>query len=153
MARVVRLTERDLSRIVKRVIREMEDDEMGYEDDMMYDDMMGGEMEEGLFGPSKSEMIERRRKLKEKLKEKLVELGVEEKDLHKSLEATLNAAEEDNYKGDEIVVKRAASDGKLFLKVKSPESKFHQSKFYRNVMQPMVGGMKGGHNFGGGPGN
>jgi len=154
MKKVVRLTERDLTRIVKRVIREMEDDMMDYEEE---DFMMDGEMEEGLFGPSKAEKRQRRKELRDMLQAKLVELGIEEEDLYKSLESTLNAAEENNYEMDEedpnpIKVKRA-SDGRPFLIVKPPQSKFHKSKFYQNVMQPMVGGLKGGHTFGGGSGN
>jgi hypothetical protein len=50
MGRIVRLTERDLSRIVKRVIREMEDDMMGD------DTMMDGEMDEGMFSWMKRNM-------------------------------------------------------------------------------------------------
>ncbi len=146
MKKVIRLTESELTNLIQRIVEETKDE-------MMNTSNMDGEMEEGLFGPSRKEMAQRREDLRNKLEAKLMELGLEEDDLYKSLESTLNAAEEDNYEGDDIIVKRSGSTGEPFLVVKSPESKFHKSKFYQNVMQPMVGGLKGGHTFGGGSGN
>ena len=101
MRRVVRLNERDLSRIVKRVIREMEDETMDYEEDMMMD----GEMEEGLFGPSKSKLAELKNEFDDKVRAKLEFVSMKRGEEYTMDDLAnprkfMSDAKDSNYKGE-----------------------------------------------------
>jgi hypothetical protein len=134
MKRVVRLTERDLTRIVRRVIMEQE-----------------AELEEGIFGPSSSELEERKMDLIRKIDDALEEHGLTDSDLYNSIDSVIRQAESDNYDG-EVEISQSRT-GRIVLRFIANPTKLQKSKFFKNIMSPMVGGMKGGHTFGGGRGN
>jgi hypothetical protein len=89
MKRVVRLTERDLSRIVKRVILEMEDEKY----------MMDGEMEEGLFGPSKAEREEMKRDLMNQMEDLVGDSEFTLDDMANTMDSILKKAKDTKYRG------------------------------------------------------
>jgi len=82
--KVIRLTESDLERIIKRVIAEQE-------------------MEEGLFGPSESEKENLKDELKKQMEKIVEEEGLTENDLMFPIQSILNKAKESNYKGKVIL--------------------------------------------------
>lgn len=113
-----------------------------------FDEEVDGELEEGLFGPSSHEVEERKIDLIRKIDDALEEFGIVDADLYNSIDSVLRQAEQDNYDG-EVEVSQSRT-GRVVLVFKANPSKIQRSKFFRNVMSPMVGGMKGGHTFGGG---
>jgi hypothetical protein len=112
MKRVVRLTERDLSRIVKRVILEMEGE-----------DMMDGEMEEGLFGPSKAEREEMEKDLRNKMEKLVGEKPFTLDDMANSIDSIIKKAKDTNYKGKVSITR--TSQGKPMFAWK-PEYTWYQ---------------------------
>ena len=88
---VIRLTESDLERIVRRVIAEQE-------------------MEEGLFGPSKAEKEENKNQLIQQMEEIVKEEGLTENDLFNSFQSILKKAEDSNYKG-KVILRYTERDG------------------------------------------
>jgi len=113
-----------------------------------FDEEVDGELEEGLFGPSSHEVEERKIDLIRKIDDALEEFGIADADLFNSVDSVLRQAEQDNYDG-EVEISQSRT-GRVVLVFKPNPSKIQRSRFYRNVMSPMVGGMKGGHTFGGG---
>lgn len=89
--KVIRLTESDLERIVRRVIAEQE-------------------MEEGLFGPSKAEKEENKNQLIQQMEEMVKEEGLTEDDLFNSFESILKQAKDSNYKG-RVILRYTERDG------------------------------------------
>ena len=89
--KVIRLTESDLERIVRRVIAEQE-------------------VEEGLFGPSKAEKEESKNELIRQMEELVNEEGLTEEDLFNSFESILKQAKDSNYKG-RVILRYTQRDG------------------------------------------
>jgi hypothetical protein len=89
--KVIRLTESDLERIIKRVIAEQE-------------------MEEGLFGPSKEEKESSKNELMRQMEEIVKEEGLTESDLFNSFQSILKKAEDSNYKG-KVILRYTERDG------------------------------------------
>jgi polyribonucleotide nucleotidyltransferase len=89
--KVIRLTESDLERIIKRVIAEQE-------------------MEEGLFGASKEEKENTKNELMKQMEELVQEEGLTENDLFNSFHGILKKAEDSNYKG-RVVLRYVERDG------------------------------------------
>jgi hypothetical protein len=89
--KVIRLTESDLERIIKRVIAEQE-------------------MEEGLFGPSKEEKETSKNELMRQMEELVQEEGLTENDLFNSFQGILKKAEDSNYKG-KVILRYTERDG------------------------------------------
>ena len=89
--KVIRLTESDLERIIKRIIAEQE-------------------MEEGLFGPSKEEKESSKNELMRQMEEIVKEEGLTEDDLFNSFQSILKKAEDSNYKG-KVVLRYTERDG------------------------------------------
>ncbi len=89
--KVIRLTESDLERIIKRIIAEQE-------------------MEEGLFGPSKEEKETSKNELIRQMEEIVQEEGLTEDDLFNSFESILKQAKDSNYKG-KVVLRYTERDG------------------------------------------
>ncbi|CAB4174770.1 hypothetical protein UFOVP972_76 [uncultured Caudovirales phage] len=85
-----------------------------------------------------------------KIDDAMEEEGLSDEDLANSIESVLRQAEENGYDGDVEV--RQSRTGRIVLLFKPTPSRFHRSDFYKNVVRPMVGGMSGGHTFGGGRG-
>jgi hypothetical protein len=129
MKREYRLTESELTSLIRRIVEEVE-------------------IEEGFFGPSSSEIEERKIELIRAIDDLLEEYNLTDNDLYNSIDSVLNKAEQYNYDG-EVELKQGRT-GNIVLVFKEKPSKFHQSKFYQNVVKPMVGGMSSGHSFGGG---
>jgi hypothetical protein len=134
----IRLTEQELTYLIKRIVTES----------MSHDE----ELDEGLFGPSEEELSSRRDELVNKIYELLDSEGVSEEDLVVSVNTVLRRAEEDNYDGEVRLTygKRGRNEGRPILVFEKNPSWIEKTKFYKNVMKPMVGGMKGGHEFGSG---
>jgi hypothetical protein len=129
MRKEYRLTESELTTLIQRIVEEVE-------------------IEEGFFGPNQSEIEERKIELIRAIDDLLEEYNLTDDDLFNSIDSVLRKAEESNYEG-EVDLKQGRS-GNIVLTFKESPSKFHQSKFYQNVVKPMVGGMRGGHSFAGG---
>ena len=91
MKKVIRLTESELTELIHRIIVETEMD--------MDRDMMAGEMEEGLFGPSRKEKEEAKQDLMNKMEDLLGNSEYTEDDLANSMESILNKAKDSYYKG------------------------------------------------------
>jgi hypothetical protein len=148
--KVIRLTESELTDLIQRIVVETKYSEM---DEM---DTYEGELEEGLFGPSAEEKEERRVELIRKIDDLLEEYNLTEEDLYdpsrgrgmSPIDRVLRKAEEDGFNG-EVKLEQGRGGNLVLLFVPAP-SKFHKSKFYQNVVKPMVGGLKGGHEFGSG---
>jgi len=85
-----------------------------------------------------------------KIDDAMEEEGVTDVDLVNSIESVIRQAEEHGYDGDVYV--RHSRTGNTVLVFKPTPSRFHRSDFYKNVVSPLVGGMQGGHTFGGGRG-
>ena len=75
--------------------------------------------------------------------------GLTDDDLKNSVMSVLKQAESNDYDGD-VEISFARRSGQPMLIYNENPSKFHQSKFYKNIMEPMTGGMRSGHTFGGG---
>ena len=140
MKKVIRLTESELTDLIERIITETQHMDM--------EEGMHGEMEEGMFGPGKEELEELKADLIRRMDDLLEENGLEEEDLINSIESVLEKAKDSNYRGDVRIT--TTSKGMPMFKFEAEPSRFHKSKFYKNIMEPMVGGMKSGHSFGGG---
>jgi hypothetical protein len=95
MKRVVRLTERDLTNLIKRIIVEAEMSSMDHE----------GEMEEGLFGPNKEEREELENDLKNKMEELIGKSEHTMDDLANTMDSILKKAKESKYKGKVTLTK------------------------------------------------
>jgi hypothetical protein len=104
MKRVVRLTERDLSRIVKRVILEMEDEKH----------MMDGEMEEGLFGPSKAEREEMKRDLMNQMEDLVGDSEFTLDDMANTMDSILKKAKDTKYRGN-VSIKMTSRGKPMFF--------------------------------------
>lgn len=85
-----------------------------------------------------------------KIDDMLEEAGLTDADLANSIDSVLRQAEEHGYDGDVDI--RESRTGRIVLLFKPTPSRFHRSNFYKNVVSPLVGGMQGGHTFGGGRG-
>ncbi len=120
MKRVVRLTERDLTRIVRRVIMEQE-----------------AELEEGIFGPSSSELEERKMDLIRKIDDALEEHGLTDSDLYNSIDSVIRQAESDNYDG-EVEISQSRT-GRIVLRFIANPTKLQKSKFFKNIMSLWLG--------------
>jgi hypothetical protein len=133
MAREILLNEREFFNLINRLVREVKEEQ---------------EMKEGIFGPSSKDIELRRIDLIRKIDDLMEELELTDDDLYNSIESVLRQAEEHSYDG-EVDVKQGRT-GRIVLLFRPTPSKFHQSGFYKNVVSPLVGGMRGGHTFGGG---
>jgi hypothetical protein len=133
MAKEILIKESDLIRMIKRMVSEVKKEQ---------------EMKEGLFGPNRKDLELRKTDLIRKIDDLMEELELTDEDLYNSIDSVIRQAEEHNYDG-EVDVKQGRT-GRIVLIFKPTPSKFHQSGFYKNVVSPMVGGMRGGHTFGGG---
>jgi hypothetical protein len=148
--KVIRLTESELTDLIQKIVVETRMSEMDVPE------MEEGELEEGMFGPSSEELEERKTELIRKIDDLLEEYNLTEEDLFdpsrgrgmSPIDRVLRKAEEDGFNG-EVKLEQGRGGNLVLLFVPAP-SKFHKSKFYQNVVKPMVGGMKGGHEFGGG---
>lgn len=85
-----------------------------------------------------------------KIDDLMEETGYRDEDLSNSVESVLRQAEEHGYDGEVDI--RESRTGRVILLFKPTPSRFHRSGFYKNVVSPLVGGMQGGHTFGGGRG-
>lgn len=85
-----------------------------------------------------------------KIDDLMEETGYRDEDLSNSVESVLRQAEEHGYDGEVDI--RESRTGRVILLFKPTPSRFHRSSFYKNVVSPLVGGMQGGHTFGGGRG-
>lgn len=85
-----------------------------------------------------------------KIDDMLEEEGLTDADLVNSIDSVIRQAEEHGYDGD-VTIKQSRT-GNIVLLFKPTPSRFHRSGFYKNVVSPLVGGMQGGHTFGGGRG-
>ena len=141
--KIIRLTESELTNLIQRIVVETKYSEM---DEM---DTYEGELEEGLFGPSAEEKEERRVELIRKIDDLLEEYELTDQDLQNSVDSVLRQAEENGFDG-EVKITSARRSGRPILVYRPNPTKFQKSGFYRNVVRPMVGGMKGGHEFGSG---
>ena len=141
--KVIRLTESELTDLIQRIVVETKYSEM---DEM---DTYEGELEEGLFGPSAEEKEERRVELIRKIDDLLEEYELTDQDLQNSVDSVLRQAEENGFDG-EVKITSARRSGRPILVYKANPTKFQKSGFYKNVVKPMVGGLKGGHEFGSG---
>jgi len=103
MKKIVRLTERDLSRIVKRVILEMEGE-----------DMMDGEMEEGFFGPSKSEREEMKQDLMNQMEELVGDSEFTLDDMANTMDSILKKAKDTKYRGN-VSIKMTSRGKPMFF--------------------------------------
>ena len=133
MAKEIVLKEADLIRLINRMVLEAKKET---------------EMKEGIFGPDKKDLELRKVDLIRKIDDLMEELELTDDDLYNSIESVIRQAEDHNYDG-EVDVKQGRT-GRIVLIFKPSPSKFHQSGFYKNVVSPLVGGMRGGHTFGGG---
>ena len=144
--KIIRLTESELTNLIQRIVVETKYSEM---DEMDTYDMEEGELDEGLFGPGSEEIEQRKNDLEERIQELLDEEGISEDELKNSVEAVLRRASENDYDG-EVSLKTARRSGEPLLVYTPNPTRFERSKFYQNVMRPMVGGMRQGHKFGSG---
>ena len=133
MEKRILVNENDLIRLIKKMVNEVKHEK---------------EMKEGFFGPDKKDLELRRIDLIRKIDDLMEELELTDDDLYNSIESVITQAEEHNYDG-EVDVKQGRT-GRIVLLFRPTPSKFHQSGFYKNVVSPLVGGMRGGHTFGGG---
>lgn len=138
--KIIRLTESELTNLIQRIVVETKHSEM---------DTYEGELDEGLFGPSKAEIEERRVDLIRKIDDLLEEYELTDQDLQNSVDSVLRQAEDNGFDG-EVRIETARRSGRPLLVYKPNPTKFEKSKFYQNVMRPMVGGMRSGHKFGSG---
>jgi len=141
--RIIRLTESELTNLIQRIVVESRMEEMDAPE------MEEGELDEGLFGPSAEEKEERRQELIRKIDDLLEEYELTDEELQNSVGSVLRQAEDSGFDG-EVKIDFARRTGRPLLVYKPNPSKFQKSGFYRNVVRPMVGGMKGGHEFGSG---
>lgn len=141
--KIIRLTESELTNLIQRIVVETKYSEM---DEM---DTYEGDLDEGLFGPGAEEIEQRRNDLEERIQELLDEEGITEDELRNSVESVLRRASENDYDG-EVSLTTARRSGEPILMYKPNPTRFQKSGFYRNVVKPMVGGMRGGHEFGSG---
>lgn len=141
--KIIRLTESELTNLIQRIVVETKVSEMEAPE------MEEGELEEGLFGPSAEEKENRRQELIRKIDDLLEEYELTDEELQNSVGSVLRQAEDSGFDG-EVRIDFARRSGRPLLVFKANPSKFERSKFYKNVMRPMVGGMKGGHEFGSG---
>ena len=133
MAKEILIKESDLIKMITKMVNEVKQEQ---------------EMKEGIFGPDKKDLELRRVELIRKIDDLMEELELTDDDLYNSIESVIRQAEDHNYDG-EVDVKQGRT-GRIVLIFKPSPSKFHQSGFYKNVVGPLVGGMRGGHTFGGG---
>jgi hypothetical protein len=102
MKKVIRLTESELTNLIKRIITEAE---MSH--DMFEDDMMDGEMEEGFFGPSRSEI--------EEMKQELVgEIDFTMDDMANTMDSILKKAKDTKYRGN-VSIKMTSRGKPMFF--------------------------------------
>lgn len=146
--KIIRLTERELTNIIQRIIVETRTQEMDTYG-MGEREMEEGELDEGLFGPSAKEKEERKSELIRKIDDVLEKYEMTEDDLQNSVASVLRQAEENGFEG-EVKIDYARRSGRPLLVYTPNPSRIERSKFYKNVMKPMVGGMKRGHEFGSG---
>ena len=141
--KVIRLTESELTDLIQKIVVETRMSEMDAPE------MEEGELEESMFGPSAEEKEERRVELIRKIDDLLEEYELTDQDLQNSVDSVLRQAEENGFDG-EVKITSARRSGRPILVYKSNPTKFQKSGFYKNVVKPMVGGLKGGHEFGSG---
>lgn len=141
--KIIRLTENELTNLIQRIVVETKHSSM---DEM---DSYEGELEEGLFGPSSEEIEERRMELIRKIDDLLEEYEITDNELQNSVDSVLRQAEDNGFDG-EVMIQTARRSGRPILLYKPNPTRFQKSGFYRNVMKPMVGGMRRGHEFGSG---
>jgi hypothetical protein len=141
--KVIRLTESELTDLIQKIVVETRMSEMDAPE------MEEGELEEAMFGPSAEEKEERRVELIRKIDDLLEEYELTDQDLQNSVDSVLRQAEENGFDG-EVKITSARRSGRPILVYKSNPTKFQKSGFYKNVVKPMVGGLKGGHEFGSG---
>lgn len=127
--REIRLNERELTNLIHTIVEEVR-------------------LEEGIFGPSSRELEGRKIELIRQIDDLLEEYNLTDDDLYNSIDSVLRQAEESGYDG-EVNLKQGRT-GNIVLMFKANPSKYHKSRFYQNFVQPMIGGLRGGHNFGSG---
>ena len=150
--RIIRLTESELTNLIHRIVVETKDQHSDMDEMYEIDDMEEGELDEGLFGPSKEEKEQRKNELMDKINALLDEEGIDESELVSSVNSVLRKAEEDNFDGEVKITygRRGRNEGRPMIVFRRNPTKFEKSGFYKNVVRPMVGGMRGGHEFGSG---
>jgi hypothetical protein len=109
MKKVIRLTESELTNLIKRIITEAE---MSH--DMFEDDMMDGEMEEGFFGPSKSEREEMKQDLMNQMEELVGESEFTMDDMANTMDSILKKAKDTKYKGN-VSIKMTSRGKPMFF--------------------------------------
>jgi hypothetical protein len=129
MGNEIRLTERQLVSLINTIVEEVR-------------------LEEGLFGPSSSEREKMKTELIRKIDDLLEEYNLTDDDLYNSINSVINKASENNYDGEVNV--RQSRTGNIVLVFTPNPTRLQKSGFYKNVVRPLVGGMKGGHTFGSG---
>jgi hypothetical protein len=130
--KVIRLTESELTNLIQIIVEEVQ-------------------IEEGIFGPSGMELEQRKIDLIRAIDDLLEEYNLTDDDLYNSVDSVVKQAAEDGYDG-EVKLMQGRS-GNVVLKFIANPTKFQKSKFYQNVVKPMVGGMRQGHGFGSGRGD
>jgi len=109
MKKVIRLTESELTELIQRIIVETK---MDSED-------MSGEMEEGIFGPSRKEKDELIKDLKNKMEDLVGKSPYTMDEISNTVDSILDKAKDTNYKGKVRLTKTSkgkpmfAFDGEL----------------------------------------
>jgi hypothetical protein len=109
MKKVIRLTESELTELIQRIIVETK---MDSED-------MSGEMEEGIFGPSRKEKDELIKDLKNKMEDLVGKSPYTMDEITNTVDSILDKAKDSNYKGKVRLTKTSkgkpmfAFDGEL----------------------------------------
>jgi hypothetical protein len=125
MEKQILVNERDLIRLIKRMVNEAQEEQ---------------EMKEGFFGPDKRDLESRKIDLIRKIDDLMEEMELSEDDLYNSVDSVIRQAEENNYDGEVDI--RQSRTGRVVIVFKPNPSKFHQSGFYKNFAEPLAGGLK-----------
>ena len=125
MEKQILVNERDLIRLIKRMVNEVKEEQ---------------EMKEGIFGPDKRDLELRKIDLIRKIDDLMEEMELTDDDLYNSIDSVIRQAEENNYDGEIDI--RQSRTGRVVLVFKPAPSKFHQSGFYKNFAEPLAGGLK-----------
>lgn len=100
MKRTIRLTESELTTLIKRIVSETE--------------MQKGEMEEGLFGPGRKEKRENMENLKNQMMNLMDKKGVDESEILNKMEDIIEKAKDYHFKGEVKLVPAGRRGGYIF---------------------------------------